>query len=29
MARAVSSRRKLVFTLLAWAVGLLIFFPIF
>ncbi len=29
MARAVSPRRKLVFTLLAWAVGLLIFFPIY
>ncbi len=29
MARAVSSRRKLAFTLFAWAVGLLIFFPIF
>ena len=29
MARAVSPRRKVAFTLLAWAVGLLIFFPIY
>ncbi|MCW4114006.1 carbohydrate ABC transporter permease [Aurantimonas sp. MSK8Z-1] len=28
MARAVSTRRKVFFTILAWAVGLLIFFPI-
>ena len=29
MARAVSPRRKAVTTLIAWTVGLLIFFPIF
>ena len=29
MARSVSNRRKLAFTLIAWAIGLVIFFPIF
>ena len=29
MARAVSTRRKIATTALAWAIGLLIFFPIF
>ena len=28
MSRAISSKQKLIFTLLAWAVGLIIFFPI-
>ena len=28
MARAVSQRRKLTFTIIGWAVGLLVFFPV-
>ena len=28
MARAVSTRRKLVFTVIGWSIGLALFFPI-
>ena len=28
MARAITTRRKMTFTILGWAIGLLIFFPI-